>query len=53
MQRMKHDFCIVNIQSLKLVIIYCFYEAIKKNQIDKSAFKEILTNTYEYVKIFN
>ncbi|KTD67177.1 hypothetical protein Lste_3383 [Legionella steelei] len=36
--------------SYKLVIIYCFYEAIKKNQLDKSAFKEILNNTYEYVK---
>lgn len=36
--------------SYKLVIIYCFFNAINKNKITKQDFKLILNNTYNYVK---
>ncbi|MDP3269534.1 MAG: hypothetical protein Q8M40_10895 [Legionella sp.] len=36
--------------SYKLVIIYCFFEAIKQNRITNIDFRLILNNTYNYVK---
>lgn len=36
--------------SYKLVLVYCFYHSIKSGGIDIQGFKDILNNTYKYLK---
>ncbi|CAM4461101.1 MAG: hypothetical protein LEGION0403_FIIPPAGN_01333 [Legionella sp.] len=36
--------------SYKLVLVYCFYQAIKSSEIELQGFKDILSNTYKYIK---